>query len=662
MKLNTKIVVLVLEIGLIPVLLLGFVGYSNTKQQIIKNTFTKLDAIAQIQKNRVEEILQNRSDSFTSNDINDVVNDYTGLGDTGETLLAKNDGHGNALFITPIRFDAKAAFVRTVPKERTDIPSIHAINGEEGIFDNLVDYRNIPVFSATRYISEVGWGIVVKIDQAEAMAPVQKLGELSVFLAILSGIFIVLIGAVISRSITDPIYKLIAVADKIAEGDLSQRIKVATHDEIGSLGQAFNTMATKLKEFYATLEEKVRLRTQDLEKANIAAQNVLEDLNIEKIKTGNLVNDLKKFKLAMDNTFEQVVITDSEGTVIYANQAVEKITGYKPEEALGKKSGVLWKTPMLQEYYQKMWNIIKNQKKVFIGEIQNKRKNGEIYVAAISISPILDKNGEVEFFVSIERDITKEKEIDKAKTEFVSLASHQLRTPLTAINWYVEMLQSGDAGKLNKTQGKYLEEIYQGSGRMIKLVNDLLNISRIETGRLKVEPEPTDLVSFISDIVQEIWPWSATLHREVVFEKPEGLPKIAIDKTLIRQVVHNMITNAVRYSPASKNPVKVELEKKDDGYVISVLDEGIGIPKEAQGKIFGKFFRADNAREVEGEGSGIGLYICKSIVDMTGGKIWFKSPTAFKKVDGVEIGYGTTFYLSVPVFGMKKHEGEKELA
>jgi signal transduction histidine kinase len=224
------------------------------------------------------------------------------------------------------------------------------------------------------------------------------------------------------------------------------------------------------------------------------------------------------------------------------------------------------------------------------------------------------------------------------------------------------MLQSDEIGKLNKKQKEYLEEIYKGSKRMVKLVNNLLNISRIETGLLLIEPEMVNLVSFIKDTIHEVEPWDATLEREVVFEKPDGLlPMVPIDPMMMRQVIQNIVTNAIRYSPQSKNSIKVLLEKKDDKYVISVSDDGIGIPKEDQERIFEKFFRADNAREVISEGSGIGMYISKMVTEASGGNLWFESPTAFKKIDGKEVGYGTTFYISIPISGMKKHEGEKKL-
>ncbi|MCR4279306.1 MAG: PAS domain S-box protein, partial [Candidatus Zambryskibacteria bacterium] len=219
---------------------------------------------------------------------------------------------------------------------------------------------------------------------------------------------------------------------------------------------------------------------KDFENAKIAARNVLEDLNVEKTKAEILANELKKFKLALDNTSDQVVITDSEGVVMYANAAVVKITGYTPEEAIGKKSGVLWKSPMPTEYYQNMWHTIKEEKKTFIGEIQNKRKSGELYIAMLTISPVLDTEGNVIFFVGVERDITKEREVDKAKDEFISLASHQMRTPLTAINWYTEMLLHGDAGELNAKQGDYFKEIHAAGQQMNDIIKSFLHILRLE--------------------------------------------------------------------------------------------------------------------------------------------------------------------------------------
>ena len=190
--------------------------------------------------------------------------------------------------------------------------------------------------------------------------------------------------------------------------------------------------------------------------------------------------------------------------MIYVNKAVEKTTGYKPKEVIGKKSGTLWKTPMPLAYYQKLWDIIKKQKKVFNGEVQNKRKNGEVYTAIISISPVFNEKGEIEFFVSVERDITKEKEIDRSKSEFISLASHQLKTPPTAIKLLTERLLSDKIGTLTEKQKEYFNDIRSLNQRMIDLINTLLNMSRIELGLFSFQIDKKDACMIMQDVVKEL--------------------------------------------------------------------------------------------------------------------------------------------------------------
>lgn len=278
-------------------------------------------------------------------------------------------------------------------------------------------------------------------------------------------------------------------------------------------------------------------------------------------------------------------------------------------------------------------------------------------------------------------DITHIKEVDRMKTEFVSIASHQLRTPLTAIKLFVEMLQNEEAGKVSARQKEYLDNVYQSTNRMVKLVNDLLNVSRLETGRLKIEPKPTQLEDFVQGIIDEVELIAKNKKCKIAFNKPkEKLPMIPFDQSLMRQVVHNFITNAIRYSPEKMCDIVVSLgltrgrtqkvtqknaedfreglrkiprsSADQDSILISVKDSGVGIPKEAQVRIFEKFYRADNARKIEAEGSGLGLYVVKLIVDASGGKVWFES---------VE-GKGATFYVSYPLSGMVARGGERGLA
>ena len=188
---------------------------------------------------------------------------------------------------------------------------------------------------------------------------------------------------------------------------------------------------------------------------------------------------------------------------------------------------------------------------------------------------------------------------------------------------------------------------------MVQLVSDLLNVSRLETGRLKIEPVPIDLAAFIGEVRSELEPQIQEKGCQVSLEFPkEKIAKVNADKVLLRQVISNLLTNAIRYSSgAKKGQIIISVAVSPQAYTIGVEDNGIGIPKEVQEHIFEKFFRADNARAIVADGNGLGLYLAKQIMDSSGGTIGFSS----------EDGQGTTFYVTIPLSGMKSKAGEKGL-
>jgi PAS domain S-box-containing protein len=538
---------------------------------------------------------------------------------------------------------------------------VNGYSGMEGrIGTQLVearDYRGKEVLATHAYIPETGWCLITKVDKGDVMSFRIILTVINSAVLLLSLILFALIGFIISRRITRPIQTLQAGVEKVTKGDFDLNIEQNSKDELGQLAQAFNDMSLAIKQSRADIEEKVESQTREiknkagqLEEQKKAIMNILEDVQASKKKTEELADNLKKFKLALENASDQVVITDAEGIVIYGNPAVETITGYKPEEAMGKKAAALWKMPMPIEYYKKMWSRIKIQKKTFTDEIQNRRKNGEIYIANISISPVLNERGEVIYFVAIEHDITKEKEVDKAKTEFVSLASHQLRTPLSSINWYTEMLLNGDAGNINEEQKKYLTEVYAGSQRMVELVNSLLNVSRLDLGTFIIDPVPVEVTKTVKSLLEELRPQINCKKQTIKEIYGADLPPLLADQNLLRMILQNLLSNAVKYTPVG-GLITVEIQVADAEYQIRVSDTGMGIPKRQQDKVFLKLFRADNAKQSETEGTGLGLYIIKSIVDQAGGEVWFES----------EENKGTTFHISFPSSGMKKKEGKRPL-
>ena len=230
------------------------------------------------------------------------------------------------------------------------------------------------------------------------------------------------------------------------------------------------------------------------------------------------------------------------------------------------------------------------------------------------------------------------KELDNAKDEFISMASHQLRTPLTTIKGYLSMILEGDAGKVTKMQTEFVNYAYGSSERMVNLISDLLNVSRLSAGRFLIQTKPTDMVAMITDEVRQLKSHADAKGIGLVFVPPrKPLPMAEIDENKTRQVVMNFIDNAIYYTKVGT--VTVELAQDPNGVRLEVHDTGIGVPEVARRKLFTKFFRADNAQTVRPDGTGLGLYLAKRVVEDQGGTIIFNS---------VE-GKGSTFGFTLPL-------------
>jgi PAS domain S-box-containing protein len=348
-------------------------------------------------------------------------------------------------------------------------------------------------------------------------------------------------------------------------------------------------------------------------------------------------NDREMFKLAVEGASDHIMITDPDGRIVFANKAAETTTGYSLAEMVGK-TPALWGRQMDPAFYKNFWETIKIKKLTFRGEINNKRKNGEPYIAALHVSPILDGKGNVLFFVGIEQDITKAKEIDRAKNEFVSLASHQLRTPLTSVRWQSEILSSGAVGRLNPEQQHLAEEISQAAGRIASIIGSFLDVSKIELGTFAAAPQTFAAGDAVDEILKELAPETAKKGLKINFDRAAAAVPIVTDRNALRTILQNLITNAVKYTPR-EGSVTVALSLAGKTLRGSISDTGCGIPASAQDRIFTKLYRADNARHMDPDGTGLGLYIAKSLIESLHGAISFTSSE----------GKGTTFDFTIPV-------------
>lgn len=357
-----------------------------------------------------------------------------------------------------------------------------------------------------------------------------------------------------------------------------------------------------------------------------------------------LAESTAKTSAILKSIGDGVIATDKTGKILFINRAAIRMLGLGLSEDLtGKK--LMDVTHMCDD----TGKLLPNPKRPLIQILEGEaasitsntcsylRKGGTPIPVALTTTPIFLRKkliGAIEVF----RDTTRDKEVDRMKTEFVSFASHQLRTPLTSIKWYAELLLKGTLGKLNKQQKQYLTEIHKGDERMVHLVESLLNVSRLELGTLDIDRKKLDLTQLMRSVLNEVLPQikEKKIHMGTHFEP---MPKLNTDANLLQMIFQNLVTNAVTYSK-NNGSVKVTLKysKKDRTYLITVQDDGCGIPITEQNKIFSKMFRAKNVLEKSPNGIGLGLYIVKMAVEKLKGKVWFKT----------EEHKGTTFFVSLP--------------
>ena len=399
-----------------------------------------------------------------------------------------------------------------------------------------------------------------------------------------------------------------------------------------------------------TLSEALERADRDrnsLKETQKALLNALEDLTEEKQQ---VELEVAKDTALLESIGDGMIAVDKDGRVMLVNPSAEEMLG-AGSEMIGK--------PFVEvlDLEDKKGNPVPTSKRIVPTVLSSGEKlSGTYYFlrkglpklpVAVTAAPVVSE-GDISGVILVFRDITKETEIDRSKTEFVSLASHELRTPLTSIRWYTEMLLEGDFGKITGKKREHLEEIYRENQRMIELVNALLSVSRLELGTFAIEPQPTDLRELVEGEFGELALKIKERKLKVKKFYSKNLPIVNVDPKLTRIIFRNLLTNSVKYT-SEGGAVSLSLEGGNPDISITVADTGCGIPKKQQHLIFTKLFRADNVTKMETDGTGLGLYMVKSILDEIGGRIRFESKE----------GKGTTFHVSIPVKGMPKKKGVK---
>jgi PAS domain S-box-containing protein len=374
-----------------------------------------------------------------------------------------------------------------------------------------------------------------------------------------------------------------------------------------------------------------------------------QELHSEQIRADTIV----------DNIDQGVVATDNHGMVTFMNHAAEKILGWTHKDLMGKKfiDVVLMLDRAgkpVREDERPLIRSLQTGKRHSVTAIY-RAKNGRPIPVYVNDVPIM-LNGSVRAVIATFSDMSDEQTMLRAKSEFITLASHQLRTPISAVAWMSELLLNGDAGKLGTGQREYIEDIYRSNQRMASLVSEMLLVSSVDLGTWPVLPEPTDIAALANAVVKQQIALYHHNKAHITESYDPALPKVPCDPGVVEVLLRNLISNALKYTPpnghihlsiAVSHAEKDKLHQNSKGsVVITVADDGYGIPHAATNKIFTKFFRSENITHKDTDGTGLGLYIVKSLLDYAGGRVTFHSTE----------NKGTTFTVLLPLEGMARHE------
>jgi len=486
-------------------------------------------------------------------------------------------------------------------------------NGKE-ISGEYDDYKGDRVLGSSMCFKDEGIVIIVEVDKKEVFAPLRKL----IIYTIIASVFFIIVGIfalfIFLRQTIKRINDIVRVAMQVSAGKLDSRIGINTKDEIGYLGMIFNDMISSVHEHQKFLQV-TKLAFEKEEAKDVA---ILENLG------------------------EGMVTTDNAGNVTIINRAAEKMLGWAKNEIIGKKFVDI--VPCIDQD----GTVVPPEKRAISMAIdsgvtssfinaQLGKKNGDLLPIAAIVTPvIIDKK--IIGAVSIFRDVTKERELEQTRRDLLSLASHQLRTPLSGTKWLIETLKRGLHGPLTAGQTEYLDQIYKINEKMTTLVHDMLGVLRMEGDTAMGKKEKVDVGLALDAVLGTLD--GASRSKNITLSAPKGVKyTIETDSIILQNILECIISNAINYSP-NGSKIEINIEKTPGELVFKVKDYGIGIPKDEQARLFERFYRASNAKTYDTGGTGLGLYIATMLAKKIGAHILFES----------EKDKGSTFFVHVPYF------------
>lgn len=407
-----------------------------------------------------------------------------------------------------------------------------------------------------------------------------------------------------------PLKDLAAASDNLGNGNFNQRVDIRSGDEFEQVGQSFNLMVTKVSQIFQKLEHEKYVAVSERAKLNEVLSSIVDG----------------------------IIALDFNKNIILVNKAAEEITGFTEKEIITRPiDGLVHLFTEQEEITSKAYcQPSFNQVARLVG------KDGKQAKVAVSTAQLESTTPTNVSCILILHDIAKEAELEQMKLDFISMASHELRTPLTSIIGYLSVFIEENKGKIEQGEIDLLQKSLTSAQRLLILVQNLLSVNKIEREQMSISNQPVDFLPIITKALEDLKSQAVQKNVILSFDAPPSLPKVLADPIRIPEVITNLIANALNYTNTG-GKVSVSVLVSPTEVTTSIQDTGIGIPKEAIPHLFSKFFRVSNTTQQASKGTGLGLYISKSIIEKIGGKIWVES----------EAGHGSKFSFTLPLAEQK---------
>lgn len=612
-SIHFKIALVFILLLLVTVELIGAYFVRSLEQQNVETFKTSLNVDTYIQ-NKLETDLMRTDTSAANSDIKTTISQAE-IANSAELQVVDAKGtiraNSNINDQSDVGQKSASGNVKSVLYNGQIFEGFQYGNATGSTYSKIIPLKNP---NATGDGSSVIGAIVISASMDTVYSNINKIVRIFLFASLIAGLLAAILAIVIARAITRPIDEMKKQAIRMARGDYSGQVRIYGQDELGQLAVAVNNLS---------------VRVEEAQEASEAERRRLDSV--------------------LAHMTDGVIATDRRGNVIIINETALDMLNTRNEDVIGLS--ILKLLNIVKDYTLR--DLLENQEELLLDFSQ---QSDHDLILRVDFSLIQRETGFISGLVAVLHDVTEQQKNERERREFVSNVSHELRTPLTSMRSYIEALNDG-AWKDPEIAPQFLKVTQEETDRMIRMINDLLSLSRMDSGTSKIELETINLNEFFNYILDRFdmmfktdneaagsdnnrvqpLPSSRKKHYVIKREITKRDLWVEVDQDKFMQVIDNIMNNAIKYSPDG-GTITARLVETHNHVILSITDQGLGIPRKDISKVFDRFYRVDKARSRQQGGTGLGLAISKEVVEALGGRIW---------VDSQE-GKGSTFSISLP--------------